>query len=94
VDLQNLRKSKWNQGLGKTDTACGSTGLLCEQGRRTVAVYGITSSQSSHGEESISSPTDLAHTHQDLKNPYHLIQIKEGDEYTTALRTQYRQFEY
>jgi hypothetical protein len=30
----------------------------------------------------------------DLRNAYHLIQIKEGDEYKTALRTWYGQFEY
>jgi hypothetical protein len=30
----------------------------------------------------------------DLRNAYHLIGIKEGDEYKTAFRTQYGQFEY
>jgi hypothetical protein len=30
----------------------------------------------------------------DLRNAYHLIQIKEGDEYKTAFRTRYGQFEY
>ena len=30
----------------------------------------------------------------DLRNAYHLIRIKEGYEYTTALRTRYGQFEY
>ena len=30
----------------------------------------------------------------DLRNAYHLIRIKEGDEYKTALRNRYGQFEY
>ena len=30
----------------------------------------------------------------DLRNAYHLIRIKEGDEYKTAFRTRYGQFEY
>jgi len=30
----------------------------------------------------------------DLRNAYHLIQITEGDEYMTAFRTRYSQFEY
>jgi hypothetical protein len=30
----------------------------------------------------------------DLQNAYHLIRIKEGDEYKTAFRAQYGQFEY
>jgi len=30
----------------------------------------------------------------DLRNAYHLIRIKEGDEYKTALQTRYGQFEY
>ena len=30
----------------------------------------------------------------DLWNAYHLIRIKEGDEYKTAFRTRYGQFEY
>ena len=30
----------------------------------------------------------------DLRNAYHLIRIKEGDEYKTAFRTCYGQFEY
>ena len=30
----------------------------------------------------------------DLKNAYHLIRIKEGDEYKTAFRTRYWQFQY
>jgi len=30
----------------------------------------------------------------DLRNTYHLIRIKEGDEYKTAFRTRYGQFEY
>jgi hypothetical protein len=30
----------------------------------------------------------------DLRNAYHLIRIKEGDEYKTAFRTWYGQFEY
>ena len=61
--------------------------------RRTAAVCGPPSSQQSPGEEPISSPTDLGDARQDLRNSYHLIRIKEGDEYNTAFRTQYRQFE-
>jgi hypothetical protein len=30
----------------------------------------------------------------DLRNAYHPIQIEEGDEYKTAFRTRYGQFEY
>jgi hypothetical protein len=30
----------------------------------------------------------------DLRNAYHLIRIKEGDEYKTAFRTRYGQFKY
>ena len=30
----------------------------------------------------------------DLRNAYHLIRIKEGDEFKTAFRTRYGQFEY
>jgi hypothetical protein len=30
----------------------------------------------------------------DLQNAYHLIRIKEGDEFKTALRTRYCQLEY
>ena len=30
----------------------------------------------------------------DLRNAYHLIRIKEGDEYKTAFHTRYGQFEY
>jgi len=30
----------------------------------------------------------------DLRNAYHLIRIEEGDEYKTAFRTRYSQFEY
>jgi hypothetical protein len=30
----------------------------------------------------------------DLRNAYHLIRIKEGDEYKTAFRTRYGQFDY
>jgi hypothetical protein len=30
----------------------------------------------------------------DLRNAYHLIRIKEGDEYKTAFRTRYGQLEY
>ena len=30
----------------------------------------------------------------DLKDAYHQIQIKEGDEWKTAFRTQYGHFEY
>jgi hypothetical protein len=33
-------------------------------------------------------------TQLDLWNTYHLIRIKEGDEYKTAFRTRYGQFEY
>jgi hypothetical protein len=29
----------------------------------------------------------------DIRNAYHLIRIKEGDEYKTAFQTQYGQFE-
>jgi len=38
--------------------ACGSTGRHCEEGRRTADACGLPSSQSSHGEELISSSTD------------------------------------
>ena len=97
VDLRNLGKSQWDQELGKIEfiTACGSTDLICkEEGRRTAAVCGLPGSQLSHGEEPISCPNDLGDARQDLRNSYHLIRIKEGDEYKTAFRTQYRQFEY
>jgi hypothetical protein len=30
----------------------------------------------------------------DLRNAYHLIRIKEGDEYKTPFRTRYGKFEY
>jgi len=30
----------------------------------------------------------------DVRNAYHLIRIKEGDEYKTAFWTQYGQFKY
>jgi hypothetical protein len=30
----------------------------------------------------------------DLQNTYHLVRIKEGDEYKTAFRIRYGQFEY
>jgi len=33
-------------------------------------------------------------TKQNFQNAYHLIRIKEGDEYKTAFRTRYGQFEY
>jgi len=45
VDLKNLRKSEWNQERRKMDTACGSTDLNREGGRRTAAVGGQTSAQ-------------------------------------------------
>jgi len=73
VDLRNLRKSERDQELGKIDTACGSTNLICKEGRRTVAVCGLLSTQQSPGEEPISTPTDLGDAHQDLRNSYHLI---------------------
>jgi len=97
VDLRNLWKSQWDQELGKIQfiTTCGSTDLISEaEGRRTAAVCRLSSSQSSPGEELKSSPTDLGDARQDLRNAYHLIQIKEGDEYKTAFRTRYRQFEH
>ena len=53
---------------------------------------GLLSSQSRPTEELKSSPTDLGDAPQDLRNAYHLIQMKEGDEYKTAFRTRYRQF--
>ena len=71
------------------NTACGSTDLICEEGRRTAAVSGLPSSQQSPGEEPISSPTDLGDARQDLRNSYHLIRIKEGDEYKVAFRTRH-----
>jgi len=33
-------------------------------------------------------------TELDCRNAYHLIRIKGGDEYKTAFRTRYGQFEY
>jgi len=51
-------------------------------------VCGLPSSQSSPGEKLKSSPTDLGDARQDLRNAYHLIQIKEGDEYETELQYQ------
>jgi len=39
------------------------------------------------------SPTDPGDARQDLSNAYHLIRIKEGDQYKTAFRTRYGQFE-
>jgi len=51
-------------------------------------VCGLPSSHSSRVEEPISSPTDLGDARQDLRNAYHLIQIKEGDEYETELQYQ------
>ena len=70
-------------------TACGCTDLICEaEGRRTAAGCGLLSSNSSCIEEPISSPTDLGDPRQDRRNPYHLIQIKEGDEYETELQYQ------
>jgi len=65
-----------------------------KEGRRTTAVCGLPSSQSSPGEELKSSPTDLGDARQDLRNAFRLIQIKEGDEYKTAFRTPYRQLEH
>jgi len=41
----------------------------------------------SHGDKPISWPTDLGDARQDLRNAYHLIQIKEGDKYKTELQT-------
>jgi len=65
-------------------TAWGSNDLIYEEGRRTAAVCGLSSSQYSPGEEPISSPTDLGDARQDLRYAYHLIQIKEGNEYYQA----------
>jgi hypothetical protein len=47
---------------------------------------GLRSSQQSPGEEPISSPTDLGDAQQNPRNAYHLIRIKEGDKYKTAVR--------
>jgi len=69
-------------------TACGSTDLICEEGRRTAAVCGLPSSHSSRVEEPISCPTDLGDARQDPRNAYHHIQFKEGDEYETELQYQ------
>jgi len=69
-------------------TASGSTDLICEEGRRTVAVCGLPSSHSSGVEQPKSCPTDLGYARQDPRNAYHLIQIKEGDQYETELQYQ------
>jgi len=51
------------------ETACSSTDLSYEEpGQRTAAVSGLQSSQSSHGEEPISSPTALGEAQQDPRN--------------------------
>jgi hypothetical protein len=39
------------------------------------------------------SPTDPGDARQNLSNAYHCIRIKEDDEYKTAFRTRYVQFE-
>jgi len=58
--------------------------------RRTTADYGCVWTT----EPSIKpSPTDPGDTRQDLSNAYHLIRIKEGDEYKTTFRTRYGHFE-
>jgi len=87
------RKERVRQRAGKDRlpiiTACGSTDLICEaDGRRTAAVCALPSSHSSCVDEPISSPTDLGDARQDLRNAYHLIEIKEGDEYETELQYQ------
>jgi len=47
VDLPNLGKTQRDQDLGKIEffTACSSTDLICDEGRRTAAVGGLPSCQ-------------------------------------------------
>ena len=58
------------------------------EGWGTAAVCQLLGSQWIHGDEPISSHTDLGDAWQDLRNAYHLIEINAGDEYKTELQYQ------
>ena len=80
------QKSKSHQELRKLNTGCGSTNLICKEGRRTAAIYGLPHSQQTDDEEPISSHTDLGPLRLDLRTVYHLIRINGGDQYNSAFR--------
>jgi len=63
-----------------------STNLICKHTKCPATMSGLPSLQWSHHEEPMSCLTDHRETKQDLRNGYHCIQIKKGDDYKTELQ--------